>query len=166
MFYYENIGIEKIKLVERGMTTEALSKIVDAYTKRSYDGNFLDLVPTMSKYMYIAKNDYYQIMESFFHVYKINIFKLFGINKLFNKLKRSHEYYKDMGVYIDNKKLDNVLANLIKTNCSSRHCIKCNFCSEIAKKVVEIRYNKNKYLENLNNLKEFLDNLVSGYFFH
>ena len=42
--YYENIGIERFKITERGFPTSELVKRVKAYTGRKYDGNLIDLI--------------------------------------------------------------------------------------------------------------------------
>ncbi len=41
--YYEDIGIDYLKLVDRSMPTHRILKIISAYTKRKYNGNLLDI---------------------------------------------------------------------------------------------------------------------------
>lgn len=43
--FYEELGIDRIKLVSGGMSTEAICKIVRAYIDRSYPGNLYHLFP-------------------------------------------------------------------------------------------------------------------------
>lgn len=42
--YYEEIGIDSLKLSDRSMPTDKLARIAAAYTARRYDGNLLDIL--------------------------------------------------------------------------------------------------------------------------
>jgi len=42
--YYEEIGIDSLKLVDRSMPTSDLARIIEAYANRRYDGNLLDIL--------------------------------------------------------------------------------------------------------------------------
>jgi collagenase-like PrtC family protease len=61
--YFEKIGLDKFKLGERGINTEDLANIVSAYTNRSYDGNLIDLVPTMSKYKIVSEPSVWHMIK-------------------------------------------------------------------------------------------------------
>ena len=56
LHYYEEAGVDNIKLVERSMTTDALALIVKAYTERSYDGNMMDLSTLILAVRYALSN--------------------------------------------------------------------------------------------------------------
>ena len=76
LHYYEEAGVDNIKLVERSMTTEALALIVKAYTERSYDGNMMDLIHGLSKYIIYNKDKYYwKGLKYLLQPTKINILK-------------------------------------------------------------------------------------------
>jgi len=44
LHYYEKLGYETFKIVERNTPTQILLERVKAYSERRYDGNLLDLV--------------------------------------------------------------------------------------------------------------------------
>ena len=61
------------------MTTEALALIVKAYTERSYDGNMMDLIHGLSKYIIYNKDKYYwKGLKYLLQPTKINILKAVG----------------------------------------------------------------------------------------
>jgi len=162
---YEKIGIQKIKLVERGMTTEALSAIVSAYTARSYSGNFMDLIPTMSKYLYFSQGDLSRKLKPLFHPRKLNVSKLWGVYKIFEGLRENADYYKNFGLYIDNRKLDGVVEHLIATDCSGTSCDACNYCAGVSKEAIAVLGDQATHLKNVSSLSLLLDRLVAGYYF-
>ncbi|MFA5139158.1 MAG: U32 family peptidase [Elusimicrobiota bacterium] len=47
--YYEEIGIDSLKLVDRSMPSGKLARIAEAYAARRYDGNLLDILHTHFK---------------------------------------------------------------------------------------------------------------------
>lgn len=42
--YYEEIGIDRFKIIDRATPVDELVKRIEAYIKKSFDGNFLDLI--------------------------------------------------------------------------------------------------------------------------
>jgi collagenase-like PrtC family protease len=125
--YYEELGVDSIKLVNRGMRTENLVRIVEAYTQRRYEGNLLDLLPSASKNINFSRKNYFQLFKYFFHPGLVNIFKLFALQKAFGELP----------IYIDNRKLEGFLVSLQKQNCSSRLCEDCGFCKDVARRAIK-----------------------------
>lgn len=148
--YYEDLGIDYLKIVNRGMSVGAIKNILDAYTKRSYDGNLLDLLPTLSKnYDHPKKNAFY-LAKYFFRPGLINILKLFKIKKAFS----------DISVYIDNKLLDKFLLSLQEKNCSFGSCKECGWCDSVARKAVS--YNKEEISGKIKDMEKVIDEIVSG----
>ncbi len=125
--HYELLGVDSIKLVNRGMNTTDLARIVKAYTDRQYKGNLLDLLPSTSKNINFSKNNYWGLFKYFFHPQFVNIFKLPNIKKSFL----------ETGIYIDNNKLDGFLESLQKQNCDGKLCRNCTFCDAIAVKAMK-----------------------------
>lgn len=126
--YYEGLGINSIKLVYRGMTTEALTRIVQAYSQQRYDGNLLDLLPTPLKNINIFGNNIFYFLKYFFHPCKVNIFKLAGLRKKIG----------DYNIYIDNNKLGGFIEALQEKNCDMRSCQDCDWCREVASRVIRV----------------------------
>ena len=125
---YEEIGINKFKLIDRSMTSDALARIVEAYSSRSYRGNLYDLFSGPSKNMWLNKPNYFHRFKYFFHPFAINIFKLIKERKLL----------KDIEVYIDNKKLDGFIKHFFNESCRYKSCDNCRYCYDIADKVIKI----------------------------
>jgi collagenase-like PrtC family protease len=127
---YENIGIDRFKLVDRSMHSDALALIVDAYSKRRYDGNLYDLFNNPSKSLWLNKPNFLHRLNYFFHPFAVNIFKIL----------KHKEVVKDIDVYIDNTKLDGFINYFLNQDCRYRSCKDCGYCQEIADKVVKINH--------------------------
>jgi len=151
--YYEDLGIDSIKLVNRGMTTDALKNIVNAYSNREYDGNLMDLFPSPSKNLNFNKRNLWHIFYYFFHPKLVNIFKLLKIKNMFDYLEKS--------VYIDNKKLNGFLLSLQDKNCGSTLCDNCLFCKKITDQAVKINVDLNV----VKKIEEVINDFISGNLF-
>lgn len=136
LHYYEALGMRKIKLVERGITTEALARIVKAYTEQRYDGNFFDLLPSMSKYKVIVKSGPLHALRHFVKPGKVNLRRLWPLVAELERLKDYPEYYTAMGVYMDNRTLDGFLDRFLEKSCGDTVCEECNYCAAWAKKAI------------------------------
>ncbi len=148
--YYENIGLDSIKLVDRGMTSEAISFITEAYLKREYDGNLLDLMPHPSKNILFKKSSFLRKLRFFFHPFLVNIFRL----------EKGRRLFTGASIYIDNKKLDGFLKYFIDKDCSLQSCQECKYCEKVAKETLSIDPGSQP-----EKIKEFLSELVSGEMF-
>lgn len=150
---YENIGIDRFKLVDRSMHSDALALIVDAYSKRSYKGNLYDLFINPSKSLWLKRSSFFHKLKYFFHPFAVNIFKM----------AKNRVLTKEVEVYIDNTQLDGFINHFLKEDCRYKSCEDCGYCQEIAKKVVKIdpKY-RQKAIERYN---EFLSEIVSGEIF-
>jgi collagenase-like PrtC family protease len=141
---YENIGIEHFKLAERGMNTDDLALIVNAYTQRSYDGNFMDLIPSMSKYEYITHPSTGHFMKYLGQFRKVRLKTVRKSLKAVMALKDMSAFYKDLGIYIDNKALDGFAKYFTTHQCRETVCEECSYCDKWAKKVVQIKDEKQR----------------------
>jgi len=150
---YEKIGIDSLKIVNRGMATPFLKKIVQAYTERKYQGNLLDLIPSPSKNISFNKLNFWYIFKYFFRPHLINIFKLPSLKKIF----------KDDIIYIDNQKLDGFLLGLQNQKCAERSCKECQYCKEKAEEVIKVDTEALK--KNKQELEEILKEFTSGELF-
>lgn len=136
LHYYEKIGLNNFKLVERGITTDALSKIVQAYTDRSYEGNFMDLMPGMSKYKVSETLKLSHGLRHYFKPHKVSFRKLLPVMRLLTELRRNDNFYHTLGIYMDNKKLDGFLNHFIDNPCTDTFCDDCSHCNEWAEKAI------------------------------
>lgn len=149
---YEELGIDTLKFVNRDMKTEAISLIVDAYTRRGYEGNLLDLFSDPSKSITGYRLNF-QKAKYFFKPFRVNLPKLYKAKEFLNADK----------VIIDNRKLDGFIQHFLNNDCSLKSCQECKYCGKIASQVVKIpsgyqRTYQEKY-------KNFLVNLIGGELF-
>jgi len=162
---YENAGVDYIKLVERSLTTPALANIVDAYSKRKFDGNLMDLFPGISKYLVFEKggliND---SLKYFFQPGKANMFKLKSMYDDLNKTKSSKEFRESFNIHIENSALDGFMDYFLKGNCK-RVCSECNYCDTFARKAIKLRVSEIKHKESLGIFERSRESLISGEIF-
>lgn len=124
--FYGRLGIDKIKLVDRAMTTEALARVMAAYISRTYEGNLLHLFPRREDLIVFRKFNLFHCWKYFFHPLRVNIFKLYRMKQL----------VKEADIHIDNKALDGFLEEVSRKDCRYIPCDACGYCDEIARKVV------------------------------
>ena len=158
---YENIGIHKFKLAERGIFTDSLAKIVKAYSERKYEGNFIDLVPSDSKYKYISSRKIGHLAKYFFKPSKVNISKLITIINKLMSLQKNTAYSKSLGFYMDNQKLDGFLDHFIKTACNNHSCNECQYCHKWANNIIQTIPLEDGCSEPKKIFEDILDDLVS-----
>ncbi|MBL7196775.1 MAG: U32 family peptidase [Candidatus Omnitrophica bacterium] len=151
--YYEEVGIDWIKLIDRGMTTETILTIVDAYSRRKYEGNLLDLFPDHTKNIMFRSLNPLHKLRYFFRPFSVNIGRLFKNRKILTNI----------GVYIDNRKLDGFLFHFLNHDCSLTSCKECGYCEEVAKRVVKI--DADLQLQGSDRYCEYLEDLISGRMF-
>lgn len=153
--YYEDAGIDYLKLVDRNMPTRWISIIVEAYTKRSYAGNLLDLFPGATKNLELHNFNLFHKFAYYFHPFKINILKLFKKRKMLTL---------DAKVYIDNKKLDGFIEHFLEKSCYDISCEECGYCEDIAKKTVKI-LDEGEYNLLRESYRKYRDEIISGSLF-
>jgi len=151
--YYEEIGIDSIKLVDRGMVTEAILLIINAYLNRSYDGNLLDLLPHPTKNFLFNKSSLFHKIKYFLRPFLVNIFRFRSGENLFS----------GSPIYIDNRKLDGFLDHFINGNCDFISCSKCTYCEKMAK--VAIKMDAGRQSAIIEKYRDYLDTLISSKMF-
>lgn len=122
-----------IKLVERTKTTEFLTRVVKAYTERSYKGNLLDILlwPKTTE-MLINQEESAEFQE---------LAKLYNMDEFI----KYAQIYNLPDIYIDNTKLDGFLEKFTKSyDCNEKICGDtgqmgpdiCHYCLHWAEKVI------------------------------
>ena len=160
--YYEEAGVDNIKLVERSMTTDALARIVKAYTERSYDGNMMDLIHGLSKYIiYNNKKFYWKGLKYLLQPSKINLFKAHKLVNQLSELRERKEFNESFDLYIDNKKLDGFMEYFQKGNCH-RDCNICNYCDNYAKKAISYLVPLPEHEKVMQSLRKTKDMMIKG----
>ncbi|MFA5198369.1 MAG: U32 family peptidase [Candidatus Omnitrophota bacterium] len=146
---YEDLGIDRIKLVDRTMPTEFISAVASAYINRRYDGNLLDLFANCRKKLMYNKIDLARKIKYLFHPFRINLYQV-------SKLK---DLTFDM-FYLDNRSLDGFLEYFMKNDCRLKSCRECGYCRELASRVVKVdRLLQQKLIERY---EQYLSRVVSG----
>jgi hypothetical protein len=160
--YYEEAGVDNIKLVERSMTTDALARIVKAYTVRSYDGNMMDLIHGLSKYIiYNKDNFYWKGLKYLLQPSKINIFKAHKLVNQLTTLRSEKAFNESFDLYIDNKKLNGFMDFFHKGNCN-RDCNECNYCNKFAEKAISYLVPVEEHQKAMASLRDTKSMMIKG----
>lgn len=163
--FYEEAGVDNMKLVERSMTTDALALIVKAYTERSYDGNMMDLVHGLSKYLIYNEGGYYRkAVKYLFQPSKVNVFKVKKLMDHLSMLRGDAEFNESFNLYIDNKKLDGFMDFFYRGHCS-RDCDSCSYCDKAAEKAVHYLVPEEAHRKSIDALHDTRDIMVDGQIF-
>jgi hypothetical protein len=128
--FYEALGLESIKLIDRRLPTEALLKIITAYLKRSYPGNLADLLPAFSGRSFNLHNGWLNKLLGMGNFFSVDFFNSLKYFNLLSKLE----------IFIDNSRLDGFLKHLPET-CDFVSCGSCGYCRAAADQAVKIDKN-------------------------
>ena len=123
---YEAIGINCLKLVERFRGTESIVQIVNAYERKSYTGNLVELLTLPQQGAFLSPN--LEVLQRT---------DLIEPEKMEEVMAVLREPFAGK-VYIDNSKLNGFLDYFKKTDCFHTDCNRCGYCEQIASKVVSI----------------------------
>ena len=160
---YEKEGVDFLKLADRYMTTDALASIVSAYTKRSYDGNIMDLMLSFSKYRMFNEGNLALLkgMKYVFQPRKVNVIKLGKYLSMLNDLRTKAGFNKSFDLFIDNTKLDGFMKIFYENKCS-RNCDECKWCDKYAEKAISYLVPVEEHASNMNMWRETRNVMVSG----
>lgn len=129
--YYHDVGVEYIKIAGRGLPAEDLLRLVEAYLSRRYDGDIYALID----------NSYMHFCWDMFHI--------------------NAEILPPLKISIDNRSLDGWYEYFVNKNPPCLiGCGDCNYCDEIAKKVVKSDPEiERKYIERIKRMVSELASL-------
>jgi hypothetical protein len=126
--FYEEIGIDSIKVVDRRMPSPELIKIINAYITGKYEGNLIDLFPNLGGFSFVNLSNILLKLKYFLYPFQTNIFLLKKMKKLLEKLE----------IFIDNRSLDGFLDFFLTHDCGDIACDECGYCRNVAVRVVRI----------------------------
>ena len=129
LHYYEEAGINSVKLSDRSMKSEYIQRIVEAYAAEKYDGNLMDLFPSHSKSLVNRRKYIWNKIKFFSHPFKLDLFKLHRFLALIPR---------DGPVRLDNNKLQGFLDFFAAGRCLRGNCDECGYCRGIAVKTLNI----------------------------
>lgn len=144
---YEEIGYHNFKLVERSSPVDLMIKRVEAYARRHFDGNLLELVGPVAKITKEQKVTLRQRLKLVRAMLRPDKVKIRTLLKLDAYMKRviPHDFSKEGGaVYIDNRKLDGFMEGFLNINCAPIYCPECRYCDKVAEKAVTINQEYNQ----------------------
>jgi len=127
--YYEDIGINSLKIVERSRITLLIALALDAYTKRKYSGNLADLIPTYHTESFLRGSRKLSLAVKY-------LLRPLTINPFL--LKKVYGLRTALDVYIDNQALEGFLKFFAEGNCKAGDCAVCGYCQKIAQRAVKI----------------------------
>ena len=160
--FYEEIGIDRFKLTERGMNTVDLARIVAAYTARRYDGNLADMLPSMSKYEYITNPKAGHLARYFLKPSRIRLRKTIPLFSSLYGLRTKPGYFKSLGVYVDNNRLEGFIRQFAEDRCRGRECEECGWCRQWGDCAITALGEPDEREEVLGLLRRIVDSLVAG----
>jgi collagenase-like PrtC family protease len=148
--YYEDIGIDVLKILERFTSTNILAERVKAFHERKYKGNILEMLGQMAQ-----RNDgdmSSSIMKDLNEEQRTKIFKYLGVfSSVLSDL-----------YYLDNSKLPpNFIDGFANRDCDRLSCNACGYCRKIAQEAVNV-IDKEKIATILQNIHEVRNQIMDG----
>ena len=124
--YYEEMGIDCLKLVERFRGTESLIRIVDAYERRSYHGNLAALLTLPQEGVYMSPN-----LDI---IHRPDLIDTETMDAVMEVLREPFTGK----VFIDNSKFNGFIDHFKKIDCLSTDCDRCGYCARVASQTISI----------------------------
>lgn len=124
--HYEGVGINCLKLVERFRGTESLVQIIDAYEKRSFNANLVELLTLPQQGIFLTPN--LEVIQ------RTDLIDPRKMEEVMDVLRQPFPGK----VHIDNRKLDGFLDYFKKVDCLRTDCERCHYCETVASRAVSI----------------------------
>lgn len=126
---YEEVGVDRIKLVTRGMRTAALAPIVRAYAEGVSPADLTDIFPGPSSSLVLARPPLWHLVRHYARPHRANLFRL-------RKLRGA---VADRAVRIDSALLGaGFLEPFRRGVCQDVGCEACGHCDEVARRAVHV----------------------------
>ena len=135
--FYEGLGYEHFKLLERGIPSAELLKRVKAYSQRCFDGNLAELILPYGFKQPPRKQSLW-LLRHFFRPGQVNPLKL---RPFYSMLKRQGMLFPlDRNPFhIDASKIPaDFVRGFEQRSCSRLSCEDCRYCEDIASRAVTI----------------------------
>jgi collagenase-like PrtC family protease len=135
--FYESLGYEHFKLLERGIPSEELLKRVEAYTRRVSGDNLAELILPYG-FRQTPRKQRFWLLRHFLRPGQVNPWKLRPLYALLKKqgmlfaLERSP-------FHIDARKIPaDFVREFEHRCCSSLSCEECGYCEQVAARAVTV----------------------------
>jgi len=139
---YEQIGYDNFKIVERSCPGDLLYKRVKAYSRRSFEGNLLELVGQVARIKPEQGASLLFRLRMLLTFLKPQWVRLPFMLKLkqYGESIILHEFSLEKApVYIENKSLNGFMSKFANGGCSVNSCGNCGYCDQWANRVVRIQ---------------------------
>ena len=147
--HYEEIGIDRLKIIDRYKTTEMLLSYLKAYSERRYEGNLIDLLNLPRRGAFLPVNLKYLMREE--HV---------NTDKLMDFADCCDMTVSEL-IQIDSRQIPSDFLEFFKgMDCARASCDECGYCDRIAGRAVKIKSEELK--AQVAKYDAFLEDLVSG----
>ena len=127
--YYEDVGIDMLKIIDRHSSTEALAERVKAYHERQFKGNLLDLAGQMTNQKKSDLINLRQVLDDGGRE---------EADKLMEFLAALSIPIRDL-FYVDNQRFpQDFLEGFRQRNCATISCERCGYCRRVADATVTV----------------------------
>lgn len=114
--FYEDLGVDVLKIVDRVRPTDWILRAVRAYQNKKYEGNLMDI---MSLPIHVVKT----IEQTYKHIMAPGQKGVAGPPDSF-------------APFVDNAKLDNFIKGFAGKDCENEECDSCGYCNTFADKAI------------------------------
>lgn len=142
LHFYESIGYRNFKILERDSPTDALVNRTQAYHRRRFEGNLIEII---QPYGYKEKRAETQPkrgrwwdLRAFIRPHKANPLFLLDWRDFARMRGMMYETDGQAPVVIDNRALDGFLEGVMERDCAERNCEECRYCHSVAEEAVRI----------------------------
>lgn len=134
--YYEKIGYNNFKIIERNMPSEDMITRVKAYHKRTSPPNLAKIILPYGFKNRIKKDKFWKL-KYFFKPAQVNPFKLRPLIQL-AKIQGMLYPSDREPIFIDSKKIPSDFLNAMPPHCKAGFCYNCDYCLKISNRAVHI----------------------------
>ena len=125
---YADLGIDRIKLVTKGMRTDALTTIVKAYAEGRSPADLTALFPTPDKSLVFGRRRIWHLLRHYFRPQRANLFRLKKLRTLAGERR----------LFIDSEAIPDTFLDPFKRGvCAEIGCEACRHCDVIAERAVQ-----------------------------
>ncbi|KAF0242084.1 MAG: peptidase [Planctomycetota bacterium] len=163
LHHYEAIGYDSFKIAERGAPTDVLVRRVEAYSKRRFDGNLLDLVQAFGSREVRGEapgKGFFWRLRHLFRPLTVSLGRLWNVKRLAEARGLFGGGEGPPPVHVDNRLLDGFIDRFLSTGCKEVDCESCRYCHRWADRAVRIDTQFRDKCEAL--YREVFDDMQSG----
>jgi collagenase-like PrtC family protease len=124
--HYAEVGIDRLKFVDRGMRTEVIAGIVRAYSAERSPADLMDLFPSPDKSLMYGRPRLVHLARHLLRPLRANPLRMRALRAL----------AEPRAVRIDSAALGDFLAFFREGRCDPADCSACGYCAAVARRAV------------------------------